>query len=59
MRRQGRMLQRELFEPESPTIATTREQRDRLVELLGALVLEVMSNRDARQAGGNHDAGDA
>jgi len=59
MRRQGRMLQGGLFEPENPTIATTREQRDRLVELLGALVLEVMTNRDARQAGGNHDAGDA
>lgn len=59
MRRQGRTLQGGLFEPESPTSATTGERRDRLVELLGALVLEVMTNRDARQAGGNHDAGDA
>ncbi|MDE0460721.1 MAG: hypothetical protein OXI15_25825 [Chromatiales bacterium] len=59
MRRYGRTLQGRLFEPESPTIATTGEQRDRLVELVGALVLEVMTNRNAQQAGGDHDAGDA
>jgi len=59
MRRQGRTLQGRLFERESPTIATTAEQRDRLVELVGALVLEVMTNRGAQQAGGDHDAGDA
>ena len=59
MRRQRRTIQGGLFEPESPTIATTGEQRDRLVELLGALVLEVMTNRDAQQAGGDRDASDA
>ena len=59
MRRQRRTIQGGLFEPESPTVGTTEEQRDRLVELLGALVLEVMTNRDAEQAGGDHDAGDA
>ena len=59
MRRQRRTLQGGLFEPKSPTIATTGEQRDRLVELLGALVLEVMTSRDAQQAGGDHDASHA
>ena len=48
MRRQRRTIQGGLFKPESPTITTTGEQRDRLVELLGALVLEVMTNRDAQ-----------
>ena len=57
MRRQRRTVQEGLFEPESPTLATTRGQRERLVELLGALVLEVMTNRDALHAGGDHDAG--
>lgn len=59
MRRQRRTIQGALFEPERPTVATTEEQRGRLVELLGALVLEVMTNRDAEQAGGDHDAGNA
>ncbi len=59
MRRQRRTIQGGLFEPESPAVATAGEQRDRLVELLGALVLEVMTNRDAQRTGGDHDAGDA
>ena len=59
MRRQRRTIQGALFEPERPAVATTEEQRGRLVELLGALVLEVMTNRDVEQAGGDHDAGDA
>ena len=59
MRRQRRTVQEGLFEPESPTLATTKGQREQLVELLGALVLEVMTNRDALYAGGDHDAGHA
>ena len=59
MRRQRRTIQEGLFEPESPTLATTREQREHLVELVGALVLEVMTNRDALQSGGDHEAGHA
>ena len=59
MRRQRRTIQEGLFEPASPTLATTREQRKHLVEFLGALVLEVMTNRDALQAGGDHDASHA
>ena len=59
MRRQRRTIQGGLFEPESPTVGITEEQRGRLVELLGALVLEVMTSRGTEQAGGDHDAGDA
>ena len=56
MQRQKRTIQAGLFEPESPALATTREEREQLVELVGALVLEVMTNRDALPAGGDHDA---
>ena len=55
MRRRRRTVQGRLFEPESPTLATTSEQREELVELLGALVLEVMTKRDTLQTGGDHD----
>jgi len=56
MRRRRRTIQRRLFEPQSPTIPTTKEHREELVELLGALVQEVMKKRDALQTGGDHDA---
>ena len=56
MRRQRRTIQRRLFEPQSPTAPTTKEQREELVELLSALVLDVMTKRDALQTGGDHDA---
>ena len=59
MRRQRRTIQEGLFEPESPTLATTREQREHLVELVGALVLEVMTNRNAPESGGDREAGHA
>lgn len=56
MRRQGRTIQGRLFEPQSPALTTTEEQRDHLVALVGVLVQEVMTDRDALPAGGDHDA---
>ena len=56
MRRQGRTIQGRLFEPQSPTLTTTEEQRDHLVALLGVLVGEVMTDGKALPAGGDHDA---
>ena len=56
MRRQRRKLQGRLFEPQSPALEITEERRHRLVELLGVLVQEVMTDRDALPAGGDHDA---
>jgi len=56
MRRQGRTIQGRLFEPQSPALTTTGEQRDHLVALVGVLVQEVMTNGNALPAGGDHDA---
>ena len=55
MRRPRRAVQGKLLEPDNPAPATTREQRDRLVGFLAALVLEVMTDPDA-QAGGDHES---
>ena len=56
MRRQRRKIQGRLFQPERPVLEMTEERRHHLVELLGVLVQEVMTDRDAVPAGGDHDA---
>ena len=57
MRRQGRTIQGRLFEPQSPALTPTGEQRDHLVALVGVLVQEVMTtNGKALPAGGDHGA---
>ena len=55
MRRQRTKLQGKLFQPQSPALEITEEQRHHLIELLGVLVQEVMTDRDALPAGGDHD----
>ena len=56
MRRQRIKMQARLFEEESPAVATTEDQREHLVRLLGALVLEVMTDPDRVQAGGGNES---
>ena len=55
MRRPRRAVQGNLLEPDSPAPVTTGEQRDHLIELLAALVREVMTDPSA-QAGGDHES---
>ena len=56
MRKQRRTIQERLFEPDSPALATTGDQREHLVRLVGALVLEVMTNPDPLRTGDDHES---
>ena len=56
MRRQRKKMQGVLFEPDCPRPPATGEQREHLIRLLSALVLEVMTNTDPLQTGDEHDS---
>ncbi len=56
MRQRGMAVQEDLFAPEGPKIPMSAERRERLIGLVGALILEVMTNPDAAAEGGDHDA---
>ena len=59
MRKQRRTIQGRLLEPDSPALpalATTGDQREHLVRLVGALVLEVMTNPDPLRTGDDHES---
>ena len=44
MRQRIKAVQGDLFEPDSAVLQTTPEEREHLISLLSALVLEVMTN---------------
>lgn len=56
MRQQRMAVQEDLFAPEGPAIPMSTEQKGNLIGLIGALILEVMTNPDAAtEEGGDHD----
>lgn len=59
MRWQRRSRQAVLFEPDTPALPPTGEQRKELVRLLGALISEVIPNRDPARAGDEHESDQA
>ena len=54
MRWQRRSRQAVLFEPDTPALRPTADQREELVRLLGALISEVITNRDPARTGDAH-----
>ena len=54
MRRRRMTMQKDLFAPDGPAIPMSTEQRENLIGLIGALILEVMTNPDPAE-GGDHD----
>ena len=42
MRPQRTTVQKELFEPDNPVLPNTGQQREHLISLISALILEVM-----------------
>ena len=55
MRQRRMTVQEDLFAPEGPAIAMSTEQEENLIGLIGALILEVMTNPDPATEGGDHD----
>ena len=55
MRQRRMAVQKDLFAPEGPAIPMTTEQKENLIGLIGALILEVMTNPDPATEGGDHD----
>lgn len=48
-------MQEDLFSPDGPAISMSPEQREDLIGLVSALILEVMTHPDTAQ-GGEHDS---
>ena len=48
-------MQEDLFAPDGPVIAMSPEQKENLIGLIGALILEVMTNPNPAVEGGDHD----
>ena len=55
MPRRRMMVQEDLVPPDGPAISMSMEQREDLIDLVGALILEVMTNPDTAAEGGDHD----
>ena len=55
MRQRRMTVQEDLFAPKGPAIPMTTEQKENLIGLIGALILEVMTNPDSATEGGDHD----
>ena len=55
MRRRRVTVQEDLFAPDGPAIPMSTEQKENLIGLIGALMLEVMTNPDPAAEGGDHD----
>ena len=55
MRQRRMTVQEDLFVPEGPAIPMSTEQKENLIGLIGALILEVMTKSDAATEGGDHD----
>lgn len=56
MRWQRRSRQAVLFEPDTPAPPPTGDRREELVRLLGALIAEVITNRDRARTGDEHES---
>lgn len=55
MRRRRMTVQEELFAPEGPAIPMSTEEKENLIGLIGALILEVMTTPDPAAEGGDDD----
>ena len=55
MRRRTMAVQEDLFPPDSPAVSMSTDQREDLIDLVSALILEVMTNPDTAAQGGDHD----
>lgn len=55
MRRRRMAVQEDLFSPDGPAISMSPEQREGLIDLVSALILEVMTHPDTAEGGG-HDS---
>lgn len=55
MRRRTVAVQQELFAPDGPAIPMSTQQKENLIGLIGALILEVMTNPTPVTEGGDHD----
>ena len=56
MRRRTMAVQEDLFPPDGPAISMSPEQREDLIALVSALILEVMTHPDPAE-GDEHDSG--
>ena len=56
MRQRRMTVQEDLFAPEGPAIVMSTEQEENLIGLIGALILEVMTNPNPGTEGGDHDS---
>ena len=52
MRRRRMVVQEDLFPPDGPAVSMSMEQRQDLIDLVSALILEVMTNPDTAAEGG-------
>ncbi len=48
-------VQQELFAPDGPAIPMSTQQRERLIDLIGALIVEAMTTPEPAAAGGDDD----
>ena len=55
MRQQTTTVQVDLFEPDGPVLQITPEEREHLIGLLSALVLEVMTDPETTTRGDDHE----
>ena len=57
MRQRTTAVQGDLFEPDSAVLQITPEEREHLIDLLSALVLEVMTNPETTTPEDDHEPG--
>ena len=55
MRTRRMAVQEDLFPPDGPAISMSPEHREALIDLVSALILEVMTHPDTVE-GGEHDS---
>ncbi|MDE0179579.1 MAG: hypothetical protein OXP36_13425 [Gammaproteobacteria bacterium] len=55
MRRRRMMVQRDLFRTDDPAISMSAELREDLIDLVSALIQEVMASPNKAEEGGDHD----
>lgn len=55
MRQRRMTVQDDLFAPAGPVIPVSMEKRETLISLIGALIMEVMTNPEPASQGGHHE----
>ena len=55
MRRRSLAVQEELFPPDGPVVSISMEHREDLIDLVSALMLEVMTSPDTATEGDGYD----